>query len=55
MSRHIHTIPVDPLLTPEEAWRELCVFGHRVTDTGLEEWANVECDGEECRLIEATP
>lgn len=54
MTVHIHTIPVDPSLTTEEAWKELCIFGRRVTFTGTEQWANVRCDGEECRLIQAS-
>lgn len=49
---HTHVIPVDATLTPEEAWRELCIFGRRVTDSGATRWAVVECDGEECRNIE---
>lgn len=50
--KHIHTIPVDPTLTPDEAWKELCIFGKRVTDTSNETWANIECDGQECSGIE---
>lgn len=49
---HIHTIPVDPSLTVEDAWKELCIFGRRITYTGRERWANVYCDGEECSSIE---
>ncbi len=48
---HIHTFPVDPSLTPDEAWHELCLMGARSTFTGTEGWANIECDGEECRNI----
>jgi hypothetical protein len=55
---HLHTIPVDPSQTADEAWRELCIFGQRVTYTDGPgrpvTWANVACDGEECRLL-ATP
>lgn len=51
----IHVIPVDPSLTPEEAWKELCIFGRRVTWTGTETWADVQCDGLECLSIEGTP
>jgi hypothetical protein len=50
---HVHTYPVDPSLTPKDAWRELCIFGRRLTFTGEPTWANVVCDGEECRLIES--
>ncbi len=49
---HMHVIPVDPSLDAVEAWREMCIFGRRVTFTGEPSWANVQCDGEECRLIE---
>jgi hypothetical protein len=49
---HVHVVPVDPSLTPEDAWRELCIFGKRITWTGPEQWANVTCDGEECSGIE---
>ena len=48
---HIHTYPVDASLTPDEAWRELCLMGVRATDTGSETWANIRCDGEECWRI----
>ena len=48
----IHVIPVDASLSPEEAWKEICIFGHRITFTGSETWANIECDGEECASIE---
>lgn len=50
--RHVHVIPVDSSLSTEDAWKELCIFGRRVTFSGSETWANVPCDGEECRLIE---
>jgi hypothetical protein len=49
---HTHVIPVDATLTAQEAWKEMCIFGRRVTDTGLQEWAVVDCDGEECANIE---
>lgn len=48
--RHLHTIPVDASLSTEDAWKELCVFGRRVTFTGSESWANVACDGFECSM-----
>lgn len=48
MTEHVHTIPVDPSLTTEEAWLEICIFGQRVTLTGSETWVNLRCDGEEC-------
>lgn len=50
--KHLHTIPVDASQTPEEAWREQCIFGRRVTFTGSETWANITCDGEECHAVE---
>ena len=50
---HVHTFPVDASMTPDEAWREPCIFGQRVTHTGSETWATITCDGEECRLIMA--
>ena len=49
---HVHVYPVDPTLTADEAWDEICIFGRRVTDTGGEQWAVIKCDGDECRLIE---
>ena len=52
LTAHAHTIPVDCTLTPDEAWKELCIFGKRVTDTGTETWAVIECDGQECSGIE---
>jgi hypothetical protein len=51
MAVHVHTIPVDKSLTPEEAWKEICIMGFRTTSTGGETWANILCDGEECRNI----
>lgn len=55
---HVHTIPVDPAQTPEEAWREICIFGRRITystDPPSERWANFVCDGEECSGIQYAP
>lgn len=52
LERHSHTYPVDPSLTPEEAWKELCIFSRRVSWTGVETWAVIECDGEECNNID---
>lgn len=51
MGQHLHTIPVDPSLTPEEAWRELCLMGVRSTVTGEPTWVVIECDGDECSAI----
>ena len=51
MTAHVHVFPVDPSLTADEAWKEICVFGRRVTDTGLETWAQIRCDGIECEGI----
>lgn len=48
---HIHTFAVDNSLSVEDAWKELCIIGVRATFTGGESWANIECDGEECRNI----
>ena len=31
MTAHVHVIPVDPSLTPDDAWKEICIFGQRVT------------------------
>lgn len=45
---HIHTIPVDPALTPDEAWHEIRVFGLRVTYTGDHTWASINCADEPC-------
>jgi hypothetical protein len=52
MAEHVHTYPVDPSQTADEAWGEICNFGQRVTYTGEPRWANVVCDGEECRNIQ---
>lgn len=49
--RHQHVIPVDPSLTVDDAWNELCIFGRRITHTGTAQWANVDCDGELCSGI----
>lgn len=46
--QHVHTFPVDPSLTQDQAWREICIFGRRVTFTGDPKWANILCDGDEC-------
>jgi hypothetical protein len=46
---HLHTIPVDDTLTPEEAWAELVEYGSRLTDTGHETWAVLWCSG--CRSV----
>lgn len=51
MASHVHTYPVDATLTADEAWKEICIMGFRATDTGSETWANIICDGEECRSI----
>lgn len=52
MAAHVHVIPVDPSMTVAEAWKEICIFGRRVTFTGAETWATLRCDGEECASIE---
>jgi hypothetical protein len=53
MPKHIHTIAVDETLTPIDAWKELVIFGRRLTFSGGKDtWANIPCDGHECRLIE---
>lgn len=52
LDHDVHVFPVDPSMTPDEAWREACIFGRRVTYTGEPGWAVITCDGEECRLIE---
>jgi len=49
--RHLHAIPVDDSLTPTEAWKEICIFGRRVTFTSGEHWTTVACDGEECKSV----
>jgi hypothetical protein len=50
---HVHVFPCDPTLTADEAWHEICLFGRRVTYSGLGEyWAVVRCDGEECSSID---
>ncbi len=49
---HTHTIPVDPSLSPKEAWLEICLFTRRVTYTGSESWVVVNCDEEECVNID---
>lgn len=52
MSGHVHVYPVDRSLTAEDAWKEVCIFGRRVTYTGGEQWTVYRCDGEECAGIE---
>lgn len=52
MTGHLHVIPVDDSLSVVEAWKEICIFGRRVTYTGCESWATIHCDGDECRSIE---
>ena len=47
----VHVYPVDPSLAPEEAWKEICIFGQRITFTGEPLWGVMVCDGEECRGI----
>lgn len=47
---HLHVIPVDPSFGPGnagaiEAFRELCIFGQRLTFTGKERWHAVSCRG----------
>lgn len=49
---HTHVIPVDPSMTAIEAWKELCIFGRRLTYTGPERWAVISCNGYECSGIE---
>ena len=40
-------------MTPIEAWKELVIFGRRITFSGgKDKWATIHCDGEDCRLIE---
>jgi hypothetical protein len=46
-----HIVPVDPSLTLQEAWKELCIFGKRITNTGDANWALVRCDGAECKNL----
>ena len=52
---HVHTFPIDEAFKddPLEAWKEICIFGRRVTFTPNTEctWGNVTCSGDECRLI----
>jgi hypothetical protein len=55
MASHVHVIPVDPSLSPDDAWKELCIFGRRLTFTGPECWSVVKCDGEECSGIDPGP
>lgn len=47
---HSHVIPVDPSLTTDAAWHEICLMGVRSTYTGTEAWASVDCNGE-CRNV----
>lgn len=51
MTGHVHVYPVDPSLTADEAWDELCLWGFRYTDTGEPSWAVMHCDGHECSEI----
>lgn len=50
---HWHVYPVDPSLTPEQAWEEIRLMGRRTTFTpGRESWSNRLCDGSECDTVE---
>jgi hypothetical protein len=42
--RRVEVIPVDPSLTPLEAWNEIRLMGRRTTYTGIETWAVIEID-----------
>jgi hypothetical protein len=42
--RRVEVIPVDPSLTPLEAWNEIRLMGCRTTYTGIETWAVIEID-----------
>jgi hypothetical protein len=42
--RRVEVIPVDPSLTPLEAWNEIRLMGVRTTYTGTESWAVIEID-----------
>lgn len=50
--KHIHTIFVPDGQTVSEQWKELCIFGVRVTPGERGSWANVDCDGDECASIQ---
>lgn len=52
---HRHVIPVDPSLTPDEAWHELLLMHCRATNTGDPTWAVVRCDGSECPGVYVFP
>lgn len=56
MDGHMHVFAADATQTPDQAWAELCVFGRRVTFSGLDEyWVTYQCDGSECANIEWAP
>jgi hypothetical protein len=47
---HVHVLPVDLSFGATddgvlEAWKEICIFGRRVTFTGGETWATLTCHG----------
>lgn len=47
---HVHTFPVDASFGDDEAaimeaFKEMCIFGRRVTNTGSEFWATLTCNG----------
>jgi hypothetical protein len=51
--RHLHCIPVPGVMTPGEAWAEICIMGHLVySGDDVREWATIECDGEECASVQ---
>lgn len=51
--KEYHAIPVDKSLTVAEAWKEICVYGQRMTYTGSETWAAVICDGKVCEKVKS--
>ena len=49
MSEHVHTFPVPPGWTDDEAWEWICQGLTLPTTEEPDHWCNYVCDGEECR------
>ena len=55
MSQHVHTFPVPPGWTDDEAWEWICQGLTLPTTEEPDHWCNYVCDGEECRRIQGWP
>lgn len=50
--KHVHTIPVPPFWSPDDAWMVLWSEGRLPPYEGKPTWAVIECNGRECERIE---